>query len=154
MRAAASVPVQAKHLTPMSHLHTPVRTLCLWGSLLVGMLLAACQPVEPVRPNTAPLKIGFFTPARVEPALVHTTHFGMVNAISPQQVAQSLQTAQGTSYQVILDLGPVLLELRDPPTPTPPASAIPSNSDQSVFTRYSSSKHRPRWPPHWRPTWT
>lgn len=114
MRAAASVPVQAKHLTPMSHLHTPVRTLCLWGSLLVGMLLAACQPVEPVRPNTAPLKIGFFTPARVEPALVHTTHFGMVNAISPQQVAQSLQTAQGTSYQVILDLGPVLLELRDP----------------------------------------
>lgn len=81
--------------------------------LLGGLLLTACHPTEEPRQPSAPVKIGFFTPARVEPQLVKTTHFGMVNAISPEQVAQSLQTAKGTPYKVILDLGPVLLQLRD-----------------------------------------
>jgi hypothetical protein len=85
----------------------------LLGCLLCSLLSAACRPNEDVHLSTSALKIGFFTPARVEPQLVNTTHFGMVNAISPEQLAESLKIAKGTAYKVIVDLGPVLLQLRD-----------------------------------------
>ncbi len=84
----------------------------VWG-FLTSIFLTACQPAADQAGPAPAVQIGFFNPSRVEPQLVQKTQFGMVNAISPEQIASSMRTAQGTSYKVMLDLSSVVLELRD-----------------------------------------
>jgi hypothetical protein len=96
----------------METLHAYRFKTMVWG-FLTSIFLTACQPAADQAGPAPAVQIGFFNPSRVEPQLVQKTQFGMVNAISPEQIASSMRTAQGTSYKVMLDLSSVVLELRD-----------------------------------------
>ena len=68
------------------------------------------QPTEQAR-------LTFFSPQGYPQDLAEHTHFGMVNAASPEQVRQSLETAQRNGAQLQIDFSPILLRQR-------PATAV------------------------------
>ncbi|HEY5801197.1 MAG TPA: hypothetical protein VIT92_13310, partial [Burkholderiaceae bacterium] len=60
----------------------------------------------------APAHIGFFAPDGVPAAIVGKTAFAMVNARSPEQIADSLRLAEDGRLTVNIDFGPVLTDIK------------------------------------------
>jgi hypothetical protein len=70
---------------------------------------------SPAAPTPAPqppakaqlLTVGFFTAEGVPPEIVPNVSFTNINALSPAQVASSLQSAQGTGFKVNVDFSAI-----------------------------------------------
>ena len=86
--------------------------LCAACLVLLGLWIfhSYAQPTEQAR-------LTFFSPQGYPQDLDEHTHFGMVNAASPEQVRQSLETAQRNGAQLQIDFSPILLRQR-------PATAV------------------------------
>ena len=80
----------------------------LFWLLLAGMM-SGCGNVgdDDVR-GAGDVPVGFFVPRGVPPEIVGKVRFGMLNVATPEQVEQSFATARNASFQVILDLGPLI----------------------------------------------
>lgn len=85
-----------------------------WALGVVGVVLLIAfvggkALLEDLRPR---VPLTFFTPQQYPAELAARTHFGMINVASPEQLRESLRTAQHHGARLQIDFSPVLLQQR------------------------------------------